>query len=298
LNSLTTNFAPIVIFTYNRLDCTKSLIKSLLSNPESKNSNLIIFSDGPKKRYDYQNISKVRLYLKSIGGFKKIKIIKRTKNLGLKNNIIQGVSDIFKKYNEVIVLEDDLEVSKDFLKYMNHYLLKYKDNKKVFSIHAYNYPLIMGSILSKNFFLRGADCWGWAIWKDRWSKFIKNKNNNKKIHKSYFDILFFNYLFTYPYSKLLKYSDNNKINSWAIDFYAYAFIENLLTLYPSKSLIKNNGINKNGTHFKNKSKQFDVTLKKNNNFIETNIKHSILAFLLFSIYFFKMRLFNKYLKND
>lgn len=297
MNSLRLNLAPIVIFTYDRLECTKKLINSLLKNPESKYSEIMIFSDGPKNEQDLKRILNLRLYLKSITGFKKIKIIERVTNFGLKENILQGVSDIFKKHKVVIVLEDDLEVNQEFLKYMNYYLTKYKNVKKIFSIHAYNYPLIFGNLLNKNFFQRGADCWGWAIWNDRWCNFIKNIEDYRKRRKNFLDLILFDYFFTYPYSKLLKLNKNKKISSWAIDFYTYAFFKNLLTLYPAKSLIKNNGINQEGTHFKNKSKQFEVKLNYKNNFIETKIKHSFLAFLLFSIFFLKMRLSNRFLQK-
>lgn len=297
MNSLRLNLAPIVIFTYDRLECTKKLINSLLKNPESKYSEIIIFSDGSKTEQDLKRILNVRLYLKSITGFKKIKIIERVTNFGLKKNILQGVSDIFKKHKKVIVLEDDLEVNQEFLKYMNHYLTKYKNVKKIFSIHAYNYPLIFGNSLNKNFFQRGADCWGWAIWNDRWCDFIDNIDDYRKRRKNFLDLILFDYFFTYPYSKLLKLNKNKKISSWAIDFYTYAFFKNLLTLYPAKSLIKNNGINHEGTHFKNKSKQFEVKLNYKNNFIETKIKHSFLAFFLFSIFFLKMRLSNRFLQK-
>ena len=41
-------YAPIALFTYNRVDKTKTVIESLLQNAEAKDSNLFIFSDGPK----------------------------------------------------------------------------------------------------------------------------------------------------------------------------------------------------------------------------------------------------------
>ena len=42
-------YAPIALFTYNRPDKTKTVIESLLKNAEAKDSDLFIFSDGPKK---------------------------------------------------------------------------------------------------------------------------------------------------------------------------------------------------------------------------------------------------------
>ena len=44
---------------------------------------------------------------------------------------------------------------------MNYYLELYKNNNKVSSIHGYSYPT---KKLPDYFFLKGADCWGWATW--------------------------------------------------------------------------------------------------------------------------------------
>ena len=41
-------------------------------------------------------------------------------------------------------------------------------NKQVASIHGYIYPI---DGLPETFFIRGADCWGWATWKRAWNIF-------------------------------------------------------------------------------------------------------------------------------
>ena len=46
------NFAPIILFTYKRLDTLKKTIISLKKNKEAKKSELIIFSDGYKNEQD------------------------------------------------------------------------------------------------------------------------------------------------------------------------------------------------------------------------------------------------------
>lgn len=41
-------YAPIALFTYNRLDNTQRVLESLMQNAETKGSDFFIFSDGPK----------------------------------------------------------------------------------------------------------------------------------------------------------------------------------------------------------------------------------------------------------
>ena len=61
---------------------------------------------------------------------KNVTLIFRNKNFGLKKNITLGISEIISKYKRVIVLEDDLILSRNFLLYMNSGLNFYKKKKK------------------------------------------------------------------------------------------------------------------------------------------------------------------------
>ena len=107
--------SPIIIFVYKR-DIQKT-INSLLNNNISKDSDLYIFSDGNKNNEDLIDVELVRKKIKLIEGFKSLTIIESDKNKGLANSIIAGVSKIINKYGKVIVVEDDLIVSNDFLQY-------------------------------------------------------------------------------------------------------------------------------------------------------------------------------------
>ncbi len=47
---------------------------------------------------------------------------------------------------------------------------------------------------------------------------------------------------------MLRDQRDNKINSWAICWYASAFLKDKYTLYPKTSIIYNIGFDKTGTH--------------------------------------------------
>ena len=157
------SLAPIVLFVYNRPEHTRKTVKALQDNDLTDESILYIFSDAAKNDDEVENVEKVREYIRTISGFKQIIIIEREKNYGLANSIISGVTEIVNKYGKIIVLEDDLVTSKYFLSFMNDALEIYKDENKVICIHGYIYPI--KSELPETFFIKGADCWGWATWK-------------------------------------------------------------------------------------------------------------------------------------
>jgi len=247
--------APIIIFSYKRFDGLKSLIQSLRSNKLSADSDLIIYSDGPKNEDDWPQIQECRDYASSITGFLSVKLISRPVNLGLSESIITGVSETLKKYEEVIVLEDDLIVSPYFLKYMNDSLKKYSDSKDVVCIHGYVYPV--KDELPNTFFLKGADCWGWGTWRRGWQIFNKDSIYLLGQLKMNAEINNFNFNGCFDYVGMLRDQIKGKNDSWAIRWHASAFLENKLTLYPGVSLVSNIGNNGLGTHQSN-SKIFDV----------------------------------------
>jgi len=161
--------APIVLFVYNRPWHMRQTIEALQKNELAEVSELFIFSDGPKSEADKEKVLEVREYIKTIPGFKSVTLIKRERNIGLAQSIITGVTDVINRYGRIIVLEDDMVTSPYFLKFMNEALEFYKDAEKVVCVHGYIYPI--EAKLPETFFLRGADCWGWATWKRGWDLF-------------------------------------------------------------------------------------------------------------------------------
>ena len=239
--------APIVLFVYNRPLHTQKTVEALLKNKLASASDLVIYSDAAKNEKALEKVSEVRSYIKTIQGFKSLKIVEQATNQGLARSIIRGVSEVISTDGKVIVLEDDLVTSPNFLTYMNRSLELYSDNEEVISIHGYNYPVSLTSP-EKTFFLKGADCWGWATWKRGWEMFEQDGQKLLDYLVSKNLTADFNFNGSYPYTQMLKAQIAGKNDSWAIRWYASAYIQNKLTLYPAKSLVKNIGLDMSGTH--------------------------------------------------
>ena len=281
------DFAPIVLFVYNRLDHLKLTLKSLKKNKEASNTDLIIYSDGPKNKLDKVNVYKVRSFLKRVSGFKKKKIICRVKNIGLANNIVNGINQTFKKYDKAIIIEDDILVSNVFLKFMNTNLISYNKNKNVASIHGYCYPIKFKKNNEETFFLKGADCWGWGTWKRAWkeynnnSKYLINLIKRKNLQRE------FDFNYSYPYLEMLKLTEK-KNHSWAIKWYASAFVKNMFTLYPKKSYVRNIGNDGSGTNSSVQKKFYTNNLNNKVSFKKIEIKDNNEARTLFEKFFNKI----------
>lgn len=240
------NHAPVALFAYNRLQHLQKTIDALKANNEALTSLLYIFSDGAKSTADEKAVGEVRQYIQKIDGFARVRVIERDRNYGLAKSIIDGVTKVCQEHGRVIVMEDDIVVSPYFLQYMNDGLMLYEHDERVISIHGYQYPITEN--LPETFFLRGADCWGWATWRRGWDLFEPDGELLLQELKARKLSYVFDFDGAYPYTKMLKNQTKEKNNSWAIRWHASAFLRDKLTLYPGRSLVLNIGNDSSGTH--------------------------------------------------
>ncbi|WP_430446967.1 MAG: sugar transferase [Pseudomonas piscis] len=239
--------APVIIFVYDRLEHTRQTINALKLNTLAHETDLFIYSDAAKSPENEQAVSDIRSYLPSISGFRSVSIIHRNINFGLAKSIITGVSETLQKHDRVIVLEDDLVTSPYFLSYMNDGLEMYQSHPEVASIHGYIYP-IEHHDLPDYFFLKGADCWGWATWSRAWKNFEADGQTLLEQIQKASDKDDFDFSGSYKYTKMLQDQVAGRNNSWAIRWYASAFLLGMVTLYPSRSFVHNIGNDGSGTH--------------------------------------------------
>jgi len=238
--------APIALFAYNRPDHLQQTITALRANPEAARSELYVFSDAPRKEADAAGVAAVRALVAKVSGFQSVSVVEAPENLGLAASIIGGVSKVLEKHDRIIVMEDDMITSPHFLDYMNSALEKYAADDRVISIHGYIYPT--EASLPEAFFLAGADCWGWATWKRGWDLFnadgkaLLAELERRKLTRA------FDFDGTYPYTAMLRDQVNGKNQSWAVRWYASAFLLDKLTLYPGRSMVTNIGNDGSGSH--------------------------------------------------
>lgn len=240
-------FAPIVLFTYNRPKHTKETIGALKENQYAIDSDLIIYSDAPKKEIDIEKVNEVREYLKTITGFKSLKIIEQNENKGLARSIIDGVTEIVNLHGIIIVLEDDVVVSKFFLKYVNRALECYKDNNKVMQVGTTLFKNTNKYGIDKAFFSRVPDSPCWATWDRAWLNFNKDPKSLIATFTEQ-DIKKFDLNCKTGFWQQVLDNNDNKINTWAIFWYASMFLNDGLVLYPPISMNRNIGFDGSGVH--------------------------------------------------
>lgn len=240
--------APVVIFSYNRPEHLDSILKSLSSCEFANETKVYLYIDGPRNRSDKQAqtlfdsiIDRYRFI------FLEFVVYKRKKNVGLRKSLIAGITELLHKYDRIIVLEDDLELSPNFLAFMNDSLTFYENQLEVSSVSGYTNAISSVSDFDNYFHLRPCS-WGWATWANRWDKVdwdYKPKNNLewcKLWWKCKFvgDDIF----------RMFRQLHLKKNNSWAISWTIHNIISKKYASYPKVSKVKNIGFGELATHCK------------------------------------------------
>jgi len=238
--------APIALFAYNRPAHLAAVAEALSRNPEAAQSRLFVFSDAAKSDAARAGVEKVRVRARALRGFRSVEVVEAPANLGVAKSITGGAGRLTAEFGRVIVLEDDLQPSPHFLRYMNDALDAYADDGRVASVHAYSYPV--AGELPETFFLRGADCWGWGTWKRGWDLFEPDGRKLLAEIQRRGLAREFDFEGSYPYTQMLRDCIAGANDSWAVRWYASAFLRGKLTLYPGSAQVQNIGADGSGTH--------------------------------------------------
>src|SRR2546426_3699515 len=165
---MTMDTAPIVLFVYNRAWHTQQTVEALRRNELAEQSDLHVFSDGPRSAADRQGVGEVREFIRTVGGFRSVAIVERAENLGLARSVVTGVSDVIGARGRAIVMEDDLLSAPNFLVYMNRALDLYRDHPAIFSVTGVNFPIEFPADYAHQAYLSyRASSWGGGTWEDR-----------------------------------------------------------------------------------------------------------------------------------
>ncbi len=246
------NYAPIVVFCYNRPEHVRRTLEALAVNAEAMESRLIIYSDGPKpdaSTQDKERVAETRKVIRSKQWCKEVVIHESPQNMGLAYTVIKGVSETLDQYGSVITLEDDVLVSRYFLKFINEGLQKYANNDNVYLIAGYTFPIPEVQRSSESFFLPVTTTQAWGTWKRAWTQFDSSASgyielkHNKELRRK------FNLDNAYDFSAMLiQQMETNNISSWAIKWWWCVFKRGGLGLFPDKSLVRNIGWDGSGRH--------------------------------------------------
>ncbi len=237
---------PIAFFAYKRHEHTRKALTALQNNIGFDPSLLHIFCDGARKLEDVPLVEQTRKVIREMVSSDST-IVFRDENWGLAKSVIAGADALTERFGTVIVVEDDLITSPQFLSYMYRGLDTYSEDDRVMQISGYMFPVDVESA-DDAFFLPMTTSWGWATWRHAWDHFDPSMGKLSLLDGSKSLRHEFDLLGSYPYYRMICDQREGRIDSWAIRWYLSVFLNRGITLYPKASLVSNIGFDGTGTH--------------------------------------------------
>lgn len=243
-------YFPIVVFSYNRPLHLKKVLDALEQSNNIQNYKIYLYCDGPKNDSDKIKNTEIKKILENRKNLKFVKKVFRNTNLGLANNIIQSMNEVFAENEASIIFEDDIVPNKYAIDFINFYLNSLNKSDGIGSVSAHSYLDQFNEIKDQNYYIsKRHSSWAWGtwsyIWQDiEWEKLNKDKFSdyqNNSPADSFSDL-------GNDMDLMLWAQSKNYINSWAIRFNYYCYLKNLKSIQSRYSLISNIGNDGSGTH--------------------------------------------------
>lgn len=243
----------IAIFAYNRDEHLFRTLEGLHHNKEVEK--IYVFQDGLKCEQHREGWEKTRGIIENID-WCKVKKFYSTENKGLACSIVNGINRVMEENEAVVVLEDDCVPSTNFMAFMTQCFYKYKDNKEIYSVSGYSWPIELEKNEYDIYFTGRISSWGWGTWKDRWTKYIKDKEMIYRLRNDRDKSIQLD-LWGNDLEEMCMDNINGKNDSWAV-YWALKVIEDGgWCINPYKSLIQNIGMDGTGVHC-GETKNYDV----------------------------------------
>jgi len=260
---------PVALIMFNRPEHTKKVLEKIR---EVRPKKLYVIADGPRadKPRDPELVLGCRRLIDEIDWDCDVVRDFSEHNLGCRERVVSGLSNVFNQEDKAIILEDDCLPSKSFFYFTQSLLNRYADDPRVGSIAGTLPTGISTSGNESYFFSKYPQIWGWGTWSRVWKTYDASVAKWPTLRKT-------NFLQVKLYSRKaianwrwnLDRIYKKKIDTWDYQFVFNMWSHNLLTAIPSTNLISNIGFGPDATH------TFD-TLSKLSNIVSTEIEFPLM----------------------
>lgn len=234
-----------VLFTYNRSTHTSKVLDALSRNSVLPKK-LYIFQDGLKKEAHRAEWEKVNDLIHNVG-FCPTQLQILDRNIGVAQSVVSGINYVLESHDAVIVVEDDCMPAASFMTFMEQCLEKYEENKQVYSVSGYSWPIDIKKEQADIYGCGRTSSWGWGTWKDRWKEYsfdngilkrLKNDDKKSRILATWGN----------DCERMLLKNVAGEIDAWDIYWTLHVFEKDGICINPYESLIKNIGLDGSGVH--------------------------------------------------
>ncbi len=184
-------YAPVIIPTMCRSEHLIRCVESLRKNSWADKTDVYIGLDYPTQESQRKGYNIIKQYLEGeFSEFHSLTVFIRKKNLGASRNTRALMKACAKEHDRYLYVEDDLELSPNYLQYMDEALMAYENDDSVVGIAGYSYPLSWAAapgctVVKQNF---NASAWGRGFWfkkRNKLMRFLRPNGLSRQFPRAY-----------------------------------------------------------------------------------------------------------------
>jgi hypothetical protein len=160
---------PILLIAWRRPDHLRQVITAI---KKAKPLKIYAAVDGPRMGLEFeverQLIEQTKaVILDEIDWDCEVQTLFSEVNLGCAKGVSSAITWFFDHVEEGIILEDDIVITENGLKFFEWGLNKFRHKKRIWMISGWNPYRTFGVSIIQSYFY----CWGWATWKRTWDQY-------------------------------------------------------------------------------------------------------------------------------
>lgn len=236
----------LTIIAFNRPEKLRQLLHSLVGQ---RFRAVYAIVDGPREgnKTDRVAVKRVRKLIEEYSWGCRVHTHYAKKNMGCKLRVSSGISWVFTKEPDAIILEDDLLPDPSFILYATELLEKYRHDERVMHISGFN-AHGMSEIPHTSYHVsRYPNIWGWATWARAW-KYYRHDVPDWLEQRDAFMKLPHKTNTANNWALKLRRAYDGTLDTWDFQWLYAVMMRDGLCINPNQNLITNTGFDSQGTH--------------------------------------------------
>ena len=240
--------APLLIVVFNRPDKTRALVDQLL---QFEGLDVLVAADGPRGEDDRSKCAAVRAIIGELSSRHMLQTRFAESNIGCGAHVIGAIRWAFEQFDSLIIIEDDIRITAEFLDFCNHGLERYRHREDILCISSG--PLVnLNKLLYPQLFMtRYPNIWGWATWREKFSNYSLSLDNySDSAIRHVLKATFPSWITRSYFYMLLQLIRSGRIDGWDFQYYFMAWAQRGFSVTPARNLAENIGFDAEATHMK------------------------------------------------
>jgi hypothetical protein len=241
--------SPVLFLVFNRPDATRQAFEAIRA---ARPPRLYVAADGPRPYCEGEAAlcAEVRRIATHVDWPCKVETLFQDRNLGCMLGPFTGITWLFEREEEGIILEDDIVPVPTFFPYCDELLERFRDDERVGVISGWNPVSRYATTPHSYFFSLHVRSWGWASWRRAWRHYdihmqawpswrdqggLRSISDGNRWFESYWRSLF-------------DITHRGGVDWWDYQWFFTCWYRGMLGVLPAHNQIRNIGFGPGATH--------------------------------------------------